>query len=108
MHAWLAETQRLLARGEPAVLVTVAKVEGSAPREAGAKLLVTREHQWQTIGGGHLEWRAADIARQMLKQAGGRSARRIERLSLGRAWANAAAVRSRSLSNCSASPIWAG
>lgn len=83
MHAWLAETQRLLARGEPAVLVTVAKVEGSAPREAGAKLLVTRENQWQTIGGGHLEWRAIDIARQMLKQGVAHGARRIERLALG-------------------------
>lgn len=84
MHGWIAEAQRLVSHGEPAVLVTVAKAEGSTPREAGAKLLVTREHQWQTIGGGHLEWRAADLARQLLKQSAGHGgARHVERLSLG-------------------------
>ena len=50
----------------PAVLVTVARVEGSAPREVGAKMLVTAHTQFDTIGGGHLEHRAFDIARSML------------------------------------------
>jgi xanthine dehydrogenase accessory factor len=50
----------------PAVLVTVARVEGSAPREAGAKMLVTACGEFDTIGGGHLEHLAFDIARSML------------------------------------------
>jgi len=50
----------------PAVLVTVARVEGSAPREVGTKMLVTAHTQFDTIGGGHLEHRAIDIARTML------------------------------------------
>lgn len=52
-----------------AVLVTVAMVEGSGPREPGAKMLVTARRQFDTIGGGHLEQRAVDIARAMLAGA---------------------------------------
>lgn len=50
----------------PSVLVTVALVEGSGPREAGAKMRVTNEGQLDTIGGGHLELRAVEIAKTML------------------------------------------
>ena len=68
--------------GAPAVLVTVALVEGSGPREPGAKMLVTGARQFDTIGGGHLEMRALDIARGMLGPApGGRA--QIERFALG-------------------------
>lgn len=66
--------------GAPAVLVTVAAVKGSAPREAGAKMLVRAGDFDGTIGGGHLEHRALGIARAML-QAG--QARRYERFALG-------------------------
>jgi xanthine dehydrogenase accessory factor len=54
-----------------AVLVTVASASGSVPRDAGAKMLVTQTAQFDTIGGGHLELKAADIARTLLAQAGG-------------------------------------
>jgi xanthine dehydrogenase accessory factor len=63
----------------PAVLVTVAAVEGSGPREAGAHMLVAAQVHG-TIGGGHLELRAMEIARAML--ADGRQ-RHIERFALG-------------------------
>jgi xanthine dehydrogenase accessory factor len=62
------------------VLVTVAIVEGSGPREAGAKMLVTGERLFGTIGGGHLELRAEEIARAMLT---GGEPRRLERFALG-------------------------
>ncbi|GAA4013842.1 xanthine dehydrogenase accessory protein XdhC [Actimicrobium antarcticum] len=62
------------------VLVTVAAVAGSAPRETGAKMLVTRDRQIATIGGGHLELRACEIAREMLVLP---AARRLERFALG-------------------------
>jgi xanthine dehydrogenase accessory factor len=71
---------RLTAQGTPAVLVTVAAVDGSAPREPGAKMLVTAGSAFDTIGGGHLELRACEIAREMLAS---RQQRRIERLALG-------------------------
>jgi xanthine dehydrogenase accessory factor len=64
----------------PAVLVTVAIVEGSVPREPGAKMLVTADGFAGTIGGGHLEHRAIEIARAMLKEGG---APRLERFALG-------------------------
>ncbi|WP_317203089.1 xanthine dehydrogenase accessory protein XdhC [Janthinobacterium sp.] len=74
MGNWLADVA-----GVPAVLVTVARVEGSGPREAGAKMLVTAAALFDTIGGGHLELRAVEIARGMLD--GG--AARVERYALG-------------------------
>jgi xanthine dehydrogenase accessory factor len=83
MHPWLHDLQQLLAHGDAAVLVTVARVEGSAPREAGTKMVVTRERVLATIGGGHLEWRAIDIGRQLLKEGGHGRPRRLERLALG-------------------------
>ena len=52
--------------GEPAVLVTVARAEGSVPREAGTHMLVTATGQFDTIGGGHLEHKAFAIAREMI------------------------------------------
>ena len=84
MQPWLTDLQQLLTHGDAVVLVTVARAEGSAPREAGAKMIVTRESARYTIGGGHLEWRAIEIAREVLRD-GMRvpHLRRLERLSLG-------------------------
>lgn len=71
----------LRARGDvPSVLVTVAAVKGSAPREPGAKMLVRADDFDDTIGGGHLEHRALEIARAMLALG---EARRYERFALG-------------------------
>ncbi|CAN5260061.1 xanthine dehydrogenase accessory protein XdhC [soil metagenome] len=79
---WLAE---ITACDKPAILVTVASVEGSAPREAGAKMLVTPDRQFDTIGGGHLELCAVDFARKMLAAPANelRSQRQLERFPLG-------------------------
>lgn len=79
-RGWLALLADFEARGEPCVLITVADDQGSTPREAGTKMLVGREEQHLTIGGGHLEYRAVDIAREML--AAGTRQPRLERFSL--------------------------
>jgi xanthine dehydrogenase accessory factor len=50
----------------PAVLVTVARTEGSAPREAGSWLAVCSDAVLGSIGGGQLEWQAIARARQLL------------------------------------------
>jgi xanthine dehydrogenase accessory factor len=75
----------LQAAALPAVLVTVARVDGSVPREAGARMLVGAADQWDTIGGGHLEQRAVEIARAMLADAmpAVGAPRRLERFPLG-------------------------
>lgn len=46
--------------------VVIARVEGSSPREVGASMLVWREGQSGTIGGGALEFEAAARARERL------------------------------------------
>jgi len=49
----------------PAVWVTVAQVRGSAPREVGAKMLVTPAAHYGTVGGGMLEFKAIALAREL-------------------------------------------
>ncbi|WP_420477287.1 xanthine dehydrogenase accessory protein XdhC [Noviherbaspirillum sp. ST9] len=85
MMNWLDAIRAITARAEPAVLVTVASVEGSGPREPGAKMLVTRSSQFDTIGGGHLEMRACELARDMLSMPSAlpASERRLARFALG-------------------------
>lgn len=75
MDAWL---QAICAA--PSVLVTVATGEGSVPREPGARMLVTAAAVADTIGGGHLEQRAIEIARGMIDSG---QARHTERFALG-------------------------
>ncbi|MDJ0750466.1 MAG: xanthine dehydrogenase accessory protein XdhC [Woeseiaceae bacterium] len=66
MNEWIEELTDLSASGEPAVLVTVAGIRGSAPREIGAKMIVTRRETIGTIGGGQLEYQSTRIAVGML------------------------------------------
>jgi xanthine dehydrogenase accessory factor len=66
-----------LRTGVPAVVVEVVATKGSAPREAGTRMLVSAEQVQGTIGGGHLEWQAIADARQLLAQ--GLEARAIQR-----------------------------
>lgn len=55
-----------LAAGRPAVVVEVIRTRGSAPREAGTRMLVAADAVQGTIGGGHLEWQAIADARARL------------------------------------------
>ena len=59
--------RELLARREPAALIEVAAIKGSAPRETGARMLVTAVSSYGTIGGGRLEWDATRRARALLE-----------------------------------------
>ncbi|KQV56483.1 MULTISPECIES: xanthine dehydrogenase accessory protein XdhC [unclassified Caulobacter] len=67
MRNWAREALARLDAHDEAALVTVLATEGSAPREAGTKMVVWRGGQSGTIGGGNLEHRAADQARRMLE-----------------------------------------
>ena len=66
MNEWIDELADLTAAGERAVVVTVAGIRGSAPREVGAKMLVTQSSTFGTIGGGQLEYQCARLAFDML------------------------------------------
>ena len=61
-----AHAQRILATGEPAVLITITKAEGSTPREVGAQMVVTARGFHGTIGGGTLEWLVLAEAQSIL------------------------------------------
>ncbi len=65
-----ARLRDLLARKEPAALVTLIEAKGSTPREAGACMLVTARGLHGTIGGGRMEWDALQAARSMLAAGG--------------------------------------
>ena len=63
---WLRAVQQLRDNREPGVLVTIIEVRGHAPREAGAKMVVSREASWGSVGGGNLEATAVARAREMI------------------------------------------
>jgi len=67
VNEWIEELSDLAAAGEPAVLVTVAGIRGSAPREIGAKMIVTENETIGTIGGGQLEYQSTRIATGLLE-----------------------------------------
>ena len=67
-------------RNETAIVVTVAETKGSVPRDTGTKMFVTASNVFGTIGGGHLEFQAIDIARNMILET---SARVMHRFVLG-------------------------
>ncbi|HWH83433.1 MAG TPA: xanthine dehydrogenase accessory protein XdhC [Burkholderiaceae bacterium] len=71
---WLADARR-------AVVVEVAQALGSAPREAGARMLVGADECVGTVGGGHLELKAIERARAML--VAGEQAPHTEHFPLG-------------------------
>lgn len=82
MNDWLDTLKNELAAGRAMVRVVVAAVRGSAPREAGACMLVGEGSVVGTIGGGHLEWKSIGLARQMLA-SGAAGEVQFDRLSLG-------------------------
>jgi xanthine dehydrogenase accessory factor len=59
--------QRWLAATRAAVVVEVSRAVGSAPREAGTRMLVSENEVIGTVGGGHLELKAIERAREMLR-----------------------------------------
>lgn len=66
MRDWAWRIDRVLENNEECVLVTVAQVVGSTPREAGTTMAVTGAETFGTIGGGVLEFRAIEFARDLL------------------------------------------
>lgn len=74
---WLDALQQLRSAGAPGVLATVIAVRGHAPREAGAKMVVSADSAWDSIGGGNLEATVVERARALLA-TGARSPQILE------------------------------
>jgi xanthine dehydrogenase accessory factor len=66
---WLQAVERLRTERRPGVLVTLVSTRGHAPREAGAKMVVTVDVAWDSIGGGNVEATAVARARDLLTSA---------------------------------------
>ncbi|MGO1246241.1 MAG: xanthine dehydrogenase accessory protein XdhC [Oceanisphaera sp.] len=78
---WIQILAELERKGEPCVMVTVVEHKGSTPRDSGTKMLVTEQGCYATIGGGHLEYKALKLARDMLLT--GNTQVKVERFNLG-------------------------
>ena len=83
MERCFSSLSALVKDGQPCALVTVAGVAGSAPREAGARMIVAPEQLLGTIGGGNLEFEAARIARERLAAPAAGPRRFVELFPLG-------------------------
>ncbi|MDR3437308.1 xanthine dehydrogenase accessory protein XdhC [Telmatospirillum sp.] len=81
MSDWLQSLTELEAAGIAHVLVTQVEALGSTPREMGAKMVVTADNLFGSIGGGSLEFQAAAVARGMLTE--GRRQPKLEKSLLG-------------------------
>nr|WP_294529703.1 xanthine dehydrogenase accessory protein XdhC [uncultured Rhodopila sp.] len=66
MAVWIDALAAAERDNQPAVLVTVLEAKGSTPREAGAKMVVSADGLFGTIGGGNLEYRCEAAARGLL------------------------------------------
>ena len=64
--AWIDAVEHLRANRLAGVIVTVAAVRGHAPRNGGAKMVVSAHEAWGTIGGGNLEETAIERARTLI------------------------------------------
>ncbi|RSD31298.1 xanthine dehydrogenase accessory protein XdhC [Vibrio pectenicida] len=78
---WVHELAQLEKQHQPCVIVTILETHGSVPRAAGTKMLITGDRLIATIGGGHLEHLATQIAREMLLS--GEESPKLERFNLG-------------------------
>ncbi len=76
MRAFRRLMEAIEAEGS-AALVTLTRIQGSSPREAGARMVVRPSGGFHgTIGGGALEWAALDAAQSALKHGRGPAERR--------------------------------
>jgi xanthine dehydrogenase accessory factor len=66
VNTWFEALNNCHTQGMSYVIITVITAAGSTPREAGCKMIVTGAQQFDTIGGGHLEFDAVNKAREYL------------------------------------------
>ncbi|MBQ4832924.1 xanthine dehydrogenase accessory protein XdhC [Pseudoalteromonas sp. MMG010] len=62
------------------VIATVLGTNGSTPRASGTKMVISAEHIYDTLGGGHLEYKVIEKARELL--AGEQATQVIEQFNL--------------------------
>jgi len=65
---WNQACLNLNQQGKAFVLVTIIGVSGSTPRNSGTKMVVSQNENFDTIGGGHLEYKAIKQAKVLLNK----------------------------------------
>ncbi|MGC3873086.1 xanthine dehydrogenase accessory protein XdhC [Halomonas sp. GXIMD04776] len=78
---WHDALHRLQVAARPHALASVMGTAGSTPREPGAKMVITPDVVYDTLGGGTFEYQVIDSARQALAQ--GECGLRLEAFALG-------------------------
>lgn len=78
---WFDALAYCKANGDAFVLATILSAAGSTPRDQDAKMVITAQAQFDTVGGGHLEYQVIKLAREALVQNAWGF--RIERFALG-------------------------
>ena len=63
---WLAACQQLEQQGQAYCIATVLAYVGSVPRSSGAKMVISAQGQFDTLGGGNLEYQVIAKARENL------------------------------------------
>ena len=74
-ESWIEAARDSVAAQDPAVLVSIVGVQGSSPREPGARMLVRSDSVVDSVGGGVLEYMAIQRARADMRD--GRPERRL-------------------------------
>ncbi|MEQ6917594.1 xanthine dehydrogenase accessory protein XdhC [Halomonas aquatica] len=82
---WHAALHRLQRDGVPHALATQVTSAGSTPREPGARMVITADEVFDTLGGGTFEWQTIKAARQRLAGTDGtaKAGMSLEAFSLG-------------------------
>ncbi len=78
---WNQASLNLSQQGKAYVLITIVGVSGSTPRNSGTKMVVSQNEIFDTIGGGHLEFKAIKYAKQLLNS--NKDCQQIEHFQLG-------------------------
>ena len=78
---WFEAVQECEQQGIAYVLATVLGVAGSSPRDQGSKMVITQEQEVDTLGGGHLEFKVMEHARELIKK--GEAGNQIKHYPLG-------------------------
>jgi len=78
---WNQATLNLSQQGKAYVLITIIGVTGSTPRNSGTKMVVSLNDTFDTIGGGHLEYKAIKQAKKLLLE--NKDCQLIEHFQLG-------------------------
>jgi xanthine dehydrogenase accessory factor len=70
---WLDACQWLESQGQAYCIATVVAHMGSVPRDSGSKIVITETGQYDTLGGGNLEYQIIQHARKSLQKSGSSS-----------------------------------